>query len=176
MTPWGKSSRAGASSGQQECCGIPARPSFALPRLHTLLYSPQPRQICQMVKVPAYGTLPPAPARIPVCGHFLLSHCPRKFRHLPLYSPKQRSGENGSGRSREGGRRRPYQSGRSGTSHGPDGKKSDRSYKCPERAGGFGRPPTTAHQARTAMALDMIAIARGMNRHRSRHEPPSLEA
>jgi len=33
MPPQGRSSRAGASLGQQESCGIPALPSFAPPRL-----------------------------------------------------------------------------------------------------------------------------------------------
>jgi hypothetical protein len=59
MIPQGRSSWAGASSGQQECCDIPARPSFALTPAPPLLYRPQPRQISQTGKVPAYGTLPP---------------------------------------------------------------------------------------------------------------------
>jgi hypothetical protein len=33
MIPQSRSSWAGASMGQQECCDIPARPSFGLPRL-----------------------------------------------------------------------------------------------------------------------------------------------
>lgn len=49
----------------------------------------------------------PAPARLPVRDYFLLSHCSRKFRHSPICSPKQHSGENGSGRGRKGGRRPP---------------------------------------------------------------------
>ena len=38
---------------------MPARSSFALPRLHRLLYRHRPKQICRTGKVPAYGTLPP---------------------------------------------------------------------------------------------------------------------
>ena len=33
-SPRGTSSRIGASLGKQDCCDLPARPSFALPRLH----------------------------------------------------------------------------------------------------------------------------------------------
>ena len=43
---------------RQEHCDRPARPSFALPRLHRLLYRRRPQQIRRTGKVPGYRTLP----------------------------------------------------------------------------------------------------------------------
>ena len=50
----------------QEHCDVPALASFALPPLLHLLYRPQPRQICKIGKVPAYGTLPSVSSRSPI--------------------------------------------------------------------------------------------------------------
>jgi hypothetical protein len=48
----------------------------ATPAPH-LLYRPQPRQICQTGKVPAYGTLPP----VHLCVGTNVYFQPREFRH-----------------------------------------------------------------------------------------------
>ena len=80
MTRRSRSSWAGASIGQQECCDIPARPSFALTPAPHLLYRPQPQQICQTGNVPAYGTLPPVHLCVGTNAYFQ----PEKFRHSPL--------------------------------------------------------------------------------------------
>src|ERR1700733_8191817 len=50
--------RVGARTGWQERRDVPARPSFALPRLHRLLYLRRPWQIFKISNDPAYGTLP----------------------------------------------------------------------------------------------------------------------
>ncbi len=46
---------AGENVGWQEYGDIPARPSFALPRLQRLLYRPSSGQMGQIGKVPGYG-------------------------------------------------------------------------------------------------------------------------
>src|ERR1700730_4813075 len=68
--------------------GVLRYPSTSLlraTRLQPLLYSPQPQQICQIGKLPAYGTLPLTWARLLKSAYLHLSHWSRKTRHLPIY-------------------------------------------------------------------------------------------
>src|SRR6516164_529949 len=54
-------------------------------RLQPLLYSPQPRQIWQTGKVPAYGTLPAVHRDRQISVYFQSSHWSRKIGHSPVY-------------------------------------------------------------------------------------------
>ena len=74
----------------------------ATPAPH-LLYSPQPQQICQTGKVPAYGTLPPTWVRLDITSIAIRHTVPKKM-DIHLYT-----GTNGTAarRQREGGQRPP---------------------------------------------------------------------
>ena len=84
MTPASQTVRCRSNRGQ---AGVLRYPSTCLLRatpLHHLLYRPQPWQICRIGKVPAYGTLPPGPARSQMYDHSDLSYCPLGTRNSEL--------------------------------------------------------------------------------------------